>query len=266
MKRQLKTTKAKRDRAVSLIQRGESTIEEQALRLQVKPRAVKAWLTMAQNGTRQGRRSAEEIRATGGEPDFSRAESTKRLEDALGAAGLDGGAPGDEPAANGEADASDVPPPDPAALVAMVETVRGMALKLSAAVVGVDPDDARASSLFTFTEPERATLGLWAPYAAKYVPLLVRNQDEVGAWAFVGVTAASTWSAMAALRRLAPAPEPRAPSDRFRGPGDPPPRPQPGPGKTYMARGTTVATSEGTSSSAAPDERPESFQGLPETQ
>jgi len=218
-RRVLKTSKAKRDRAAALILRGESTIEDQARRLHVQPRAVKAWVTMAKNGTRQGRKGRAELEAAGEEPSFERSESTARLDSALRSAELEGGAAnGDEEPESSSAPESDIPPPDPATLVAFTETIRGQALKMYAGVVGVDPLDPRAASVFTLSDEERNTLLLWAPYAAKYVPVLVGRSDEVGAWMYVGATVANLWTAMATLRRLAPKPI-REPEQVFPGPG-----------------------------------------------
>jgi len=212
-----RTTKAKRDGATARILRGESTAEEEARKLHVKPSAVKAWTTMAKNGTRAGRRSILASEETGPEPvsgaDGEGTASSPRLERALRSAELDDG---DEPDAEGDDGLpSSVPPPDPEELVAFTETVRGQALKLYAGVVGLSPDDPRVEAVLTFTERERATLKLWAPYAAKYVPILIGKSEEVGAWIFVGVNVASLWTGMATLRRMAPKKTARDPSDRF---------------------------------------------------
>jgi transposase-like protein len=216
MARPARTTKAKRDRAVGLIERGESTVEDQARRLHVKPRAVRAWLTMAKNGTRTGRRSNAERAALGLEPPPDREASTARLDRALRSAELeDGPADEDEEPSSSSAEPGPIPVPAPDELVAFVETVRGQALKFYAGVLGVDVDDPRATRLLEFTEGERKTLALWAPYAARYVPALVGNSEEVGAWIFVGVNVASLWGAMGALRRLAPVQATRNPGDLF---------------------------------------------------
>lgn len=224
----IKTTKARRSGAVSRIIAGSSTAEEEARRLHVTTSAVRAWVTMAKRGTRAGRKKKREgskLERELNRPIDDRDEReprSGRLERALRSAELEDGAGVSEEDSRVEeaSTSSAVPPPDPAALVAFTETLRGQALKIYAGVVGVDVTDPRAVDVFTFTQDERRTLELWAPYAAKYVPVLIGQSEEVGAWIFVGVNVASLWTGMAHLRRLAPK-KARNASDTFPGPGDP---------------------------------------------
>jgi transposase-like protein len=213
-----RTTKAKRDGAVGRILRGESTVEEEARKLHVQPRALRSWVTMAKNGTRVGRKSlAPEEAGTASDSSAVGSDegpaSSPRLERALRSAELDNGAESDEDESDPIGGA--IPPPDPEELVAFTETVRGQMLKLYAGVVGLSPDDPRVELVLSFTDRERATLKLWAPYAAKYVPVLIGKSEEVGAWIFVGVNVASLWTGMATLRRMAPKKTARDPADRF---------------------------------------------------
>jgi len=209
---------------VDRILRGESDIVAEARRLKVKPAAVKGWVTMARNGTSMGRKKSAEAPGDSSRTDAPRSDAdgpstSARLERALRSSSGDGPAPDED--ADAEPLEGSIPPPDPEALVAFTETVRRQALKMYAGVVGANPDDERVARVFEFTEDERRTLLLWAPYAAKYVPVLVGKSDEVGAWIYVGVNIASLWTGMAALRRLAPRKETRSSGDRFAGPGDP---------------------------------------------
>jgi hypothetical protein len=177
---------------------------------------------MARRGTRGGRKSKrDEPEIVEGFPTDD-PRSTNRLERALRAAELEdaAGPDGEGPREETSSSSSEVPPPDPAALVAFTETLRGQALKIYAGVIGLDVTEPRVAAVFTFSESERRTLELWAPYAAKYVPVLIGQSDEVGAWIYVGTTVASLWTGMGELRRLAPK-KARNASDPFPGPGDP---------------------------------------------
>lgn len=232
----VRTSKAKRDGAVQRIRRGETTIEAEARKLKVQPRAVKAWVTMAKRGTKAGRPKSGD-RHVAREPlaheaTDSAAPRGSRLRSALAAAGLEDGEPIDDDRDDDAIDgppidglASSVAPPTPEQLVAMTETIRGMGLRIYAGIVRVDTKDPRAAALFSLTKDERETLMVWAPWACRYVPALVSNSEQVGAWIYVGITAASLWTAMGELRTIAKVERARDPREGFRGPGDPRPRP-----------------------------------------
>jgi hypothetical protein len=180
---------------------------------------------MARNGTQAGRKKGPRVDPLGGTRETGTGEHdaegvdpgpSDRLRRALRSAELGGDEPGDEEPGDDEGgEGSSIPPPGPDEIVAFTETVRGQVLKLYGAVLGLNAEDPRVEALLTFTEQERASLRLWAPYAAKYVPLLIGKSEEIGAWVFVGVNVASLWAAMAKLRRLAPKKKHRDPNDPF---------------------------------------------------
>jgi len=218
--RRVRTSKAKRSAAVKRILRGESTPEIEAAKLHVRPVAIRAWVTMEQNGTSMGRKPGKAADRADEDSDSEQETRSARLDQALKAATLENGAAGDDAKEEAPPGGS-VPPPDAAQLVAFVETLRAQALKLYCGVLGVDSRDAFVEEVLTFSKAERASLEVWAPYAAKYVPAIVGNDEKVGAWIFVGITASSLWNGMADLRRLAPKKKPREPEETFTGPGDP---------------------------------------------
>lgn len=220
----LRTTKAQRDGAVQRIRGKQSTVEAEARKLKVKPSAVRAWVTMAKRGTRQGRKSdAERLaravdRRGGPEAEPASPVGSGRLEAAFRAAGVEE-EHGDELEGGGDGEASSstfqAPAPSPDELVAVCETMRGLGLRIYCGVAGIDERNEEAERLFTFTDRERETLKVWAPFAAEYVPALLSNSREVGACIFLGINVASLWSAMRRLRAMAPKPEARKPGDPF---------------------------------------------------
>lgn len=222
--RRVRTSKAKRSASVARIVRGESTPEEEAKKLHVKPSAVKAWVSMEKNGTSMGRKPGKVEARKAGDSDSEEETRSSRLNRALTAASLENG---EDDKGEDTPPGESTPPPDPAQLVAFVETLRGQALKFYCGVLAVDSRDALVEQILTFTPAERASLELWAPYAAKYVPAIIGNEERIGAWIFLGTTAMSLWNGMAEIRHFAPKKKTRGPEETFppKGPETAPPSP-----------------------------------------